>query len=156
LRSALHDLLATGREHGFQCLDTVVGRFHEEVLHDGLRALELLDEHLGMDARRHRSADLGVSAVADRTAEDDDDASTPRLHEVVGFAARSNRAPTLAAALTSARTTATASARDSGSAAATTSAAATRSWRPSWPATAILLRTSAKLPRHRVALSGCD
>src|SRR5262249_25018726 len=84
LRSLLHHFPAAGREDRFERLDSVVRRFHEQILHDGLGALERVDEHFGVDAARPHAANLCRGAISDRLAENDDRAALTGLREVVG------------------------------------------------------------------------
>jgi hypothetical protein len=83
-RASPEDLLAARRKHCLQCLDPVVRRLEEEILHDGLGFLELVDEHLRVRPTGHRPADLRYGAISTWLMQNDDGAPFPRLHEIRG------------------------------------------------------------------------
>jgi hypothetical protein len=77
-------LFAAGGEDGLERFDTVVRRLEEEILHGGLGALELRDQHLGVRPARHLAAHLRHDAIAARAVQNHEDAPFSRLHEVRG------------------------------------------------------------------------
>ena len=83
-RSAFEHFLPASSENCLERLDPVVSRLQKQVLHDGLGALELRNQHLCMCAAGHLAADLGDHAIAARPMEDDDNSPFPRLHEIRG------------------------------------------------------------------------
>src|SRR5881394_3954940 len=84
-RSALEYLFATGGEHSLQRLDAIVGRFEKEILHNGLGALELRDQHLRVRPARHLAAYFGHDTIAACPMQNHDDAPFSRLHEIRGL-----------------------------------------------------------------------
>ena len=84
-RSPLQHLFSTGGEHSFQRLDAIIGRFQKEVLHHGLGALELGDQHLRVRSARHLSAYLGHDTIAACPVQNHDHAPFSRLHEIRGL-----------------------------------------------------------------------
>jgi hypothetical protein len=84
-RPALQYLFATSGEHSLQRLDAIVGRFEKEILHDGLGALELRDQHLRVRPARHLAAYFGHDPIATCPMQNHDDAPFSRLHEIRGL-----------------------------------------------------------------------
>jgi hypothetical protein len=84
-RPASKDLLTTCRQNGLERFDSVVRGLEKEILHHGLGALELGDQHLRVRPARHFAAHLRYDAIAARAVQDYEDAPLSRLHEVRGL-----------------------------------------------------------------------
>jgi hypothetical protein len=82
---ASKNLLAARRQNGLERLDSVVGGLEKEIFHDGLGALELRDQHLGMRTARHFAADLRHDPIAASAVQSHEDAPLSRLHEIRGL-----------------------------------------------------------------------